>query len=72
MPARLPEGAWHDAGYQLDKVQQGYSPDNFKPMPSIGKGVAEIRVLDSIGAYRVIYFAKRPDGVYVLHDLGNC
>ena len=34
---------------------------------SIGKGVEEIRVLESSGAYRVIYFARRADAVYVLH-----
>jgi phage-related protein len=63
----FPEGARHDAGYQLDKVQRGDQPDDFKPMPSIGKGVEEIRVLDWSGAYRVIYFARREDAVYVLH-----
>ena len=36
-------------------------------LPSIGKGVEEIRVLESRGAYRVIYFARRADAVYVLH-----
>jgi phage-related protein len=63
----FPEGARHDAGYQLDKVQRGGQPDDFKPMPSIGKGVEEVRVLDLSGTYRVIYFAKRADAVYVLH-----
>jgi len=63
----FPEGARHDAGYQLDKVQRGDQPDDFKPMPSIGKGVEEIRVLDRSGAYRVIYFARGADAVHVLH-----
>jgi phage-related protein len=63
----FPESARHDAGYQLDKVQRGGQPDDFKPLPSIGKGVEEIRVLESSGAYRVIYFARRADVVYVLH-----
>ena len=63
----FPESARHDAGYQLDKVQRGGQPDDFKPLPSIGKGVEEIRVLVSSGAYRVIYFARRADAVYVLH-----
>jgi phage-related protein len=57
----------HDAGYQLDKVQRGGQPDDFRPMPSIGKGVEEIRVSDESGAYRVIYVARRADAVYVLH-----
>ncbi len=63
----FPEDARHDAGYQLDKVQRGEQPDDFKPMPSIGKGVEEIRVTDESGAYRVIYFARRSDAIYVLH-----
>jgi phage-related protein len=36
-------------------------------MPSVGKEVEEIRVSDSVGAYRVIYVARRADAVYVLH-----
>ena len=63
----FPEDARHDAGYQLDKVQRGDQPDDFKPMPAIGKGVEEIRVSDSSGAYRVIYLARRAEAVYVLH-----
>lgn len=50
----FPKDARPDAGYQLDKVQRGDQPDDFKPMPSVGKGVEEIRVLDPSGAYRVI------------------
>jgi hypothetical protein len=34
----FPQGARHDAGYQLDKVQRGHQPDDFKPMPGIGNG----------------------------------
>jgi phage-related protein len=32
----FPEDAQHDAGFQLDKVQRGEQPDDFKPMPAIG------------------------------------
>ena len=63
----FPEDVRQDAGYQLDLVQRGEQPDDFKPMPSIGKGVAEIRVRDDSGAYRVIYTARLADAVYVLH-----
>jgi phage-related protein len=62
-----PEDARHDAGYQLDKVQRGEQPDDFKPMPSIGKGVEEIRMSDDTGTYRVVYTARLADAVYVLH-----
>jgi phage-related protein len=63
----FPEDARQDAGYQLDKVQRGKQADDFKPMPSVGKGVEEIRVWDDSGTYRVIYMARLADAVYVLH-----
>lgn len=63
----LPESARSDLGYQLYKVQLGEQPDDFKPMPSIGRGVEEIRVWDKGGTYRVIYTARFADVVYVLH-----
>lgn len=63
----FPEDARQDAGYQLDKVQRGSQPDDFKPMPSIGKGVEEIRIWDDAGTYRVIYTARLKNEVVVLH-----
>ena len=63
----FPEDAKQDAGYQLDKVQRGEQPTDFKPMPTIGKGVEELRVRDESGSYRVIYTARLSDAVYVLH-----
>lgn len=63
----FPADAKQDAGYHLDKVQRGEEPIDFKPMPSIGKGVEELRVRDESGAYRVIYTARLPDAIYVLH-----
>ncbi len=63
----FPEDARHDAGFQLEQVQRGDPPHDFKPMPTIGKGVEEIRVRDRAGIYRVIYTARLADAVYVLH-----
>jgi len=63
----FPDDTKRDAGYQLDRVQHGLQPEDFKPMPTIGKGVEEIRVRDDTGAYRVIYTARLADAVYVLH-----
>jgi phage-related protein len=60
----FPEDAQHDAGYQLEQVQRGEQPHSFKPMPSIGKGVEEIRVRDDSGIYRIIYTARLADAVY--------
>jgi phage-related protein len=63
----FPESARRAAGYQIDRVQRGYDPDDWKPMPKVGKGVREIRVSEGAGAFRVIYLAKLKDAVYVLH-----
>ncbi len=63
----FPETAPREAGYQLDRVQQGLEPDDWKPMPGIGLGVREVRVRDQAGAFRVILTATRPEAVYVLH-----
>ena len=63
----FPESARSVAGYQLDKVQSGKAPTDWKPMPTVGKGVQEIRIRDGAGAFRVIYVAKFADAVYVLH-----
>jgi len=51
----------------LDKVQSGEDADDWKPMPSVGNGVHEIRVRDESGAFRLMYVAKFPEAVYVLH-----
>lgn len=56
-----------EAGHQLDRVQQGLEPDDWKPMPSVGPGVREIRIREQAGAFRVIYTATRSEAVYVLH-----
>ena len=57
----------HNAGFELDKVQRGEQPEDFKPFPTIGPGVEELRLRDETGAYRVIYIARFADAVYVLH-----
>ena len=53
-------------GRQLARVQDGLEPDDWKPMPSIGIGVKEIRVREN-RAYRLIYVAKFSEAIYVLH-----
>jgi phage-related protein len=63
----FPDDARQDAGYQLDQVQRGKQPSDFKPMPTVGKGVEELRVWDDAGTYRVIYLARLKDAVIVLH-----
>jgi phage-related protein len=63
----FPATAKREAGYQLNQVQSGGDPDDWKPMPSIGPGVREIRIRDAAGAFRIIYVAKFAEMVVVLH-----
>jgi len=63
----FPDEARRDAGFNLDAVQRGLEPEDWKTMRTVGAGVKEIRVRDATGAYRVIYLASRPEAVYVLH-----
>lgn len=63
----FPLDARREAGHQIDQAQNGRDPDDWRPMPTVGKGVREIRVRDATGAFRVIYVAKLADAVYVLH-----
>ncbi len=63
----FPLTARREAGHQLDLVQNGQYPDDWKPMPTVGRGVKEIRIGDAAGIFRVIYIAKLANSVYVLH-----
>ncbi|WP_347986369.1 type II toxin-antitoxin system RelE/ParE family toxin [Methylomonas sp. AM2-LC] len=63
----FPITARREAGHQLDQVQNGQEPDDWKPLNTVGQGVKEIRIRDASGAFRVIYVAKFTDAVYVLH-----
>lgn len=63
----FPREARRAAGYQLERVQFGHEPNDWKPMQAIGAGVREIRVRDRSGAFRVIYLANLAEAVYVLN-----
>ncbi len=63
----FPDEARQDVGRQLDLVQKGMQPNDFKPMPSVGRGVEEIRLWDEAGTFRVIYTARWKEAIYVLH-----
>lgn len=64
---KFPEGARQDAGYQLDRIQRGLRASDTRPMPTIGRGVEEIRIRDGAGSFRVVYAARFSDAIYVLH-----
>ncbi|MFP3865203.1 type II toxin-antitoxin system RelE/ParE family toxin [Pseudomonas capeferrum] len=63
----FPEGAKQRAGYQLELIQYGDEPNDWKPMESVGQGVREIRIKCKDGAFRVFYVVNRPEAVYVRH-----
>ncbi len=62
----FPALAKREAGYQLDRIQHGLDPTDWKPMNSVGQGMCEIRIQHE-GQYRVIYVASLDANVYVLH-----
>ena len=62
----FPAEARRQVGFELDAVQRGMMPTDFKPMPTVGVGVYEIRV-HVLGEWRVMYVARFEQSVYVLH-----
>jgi len=62
----FPREVRRQAGFDLDAVQRGHNPSDWKPIKAVGPGVREIR-LHIEGEHRVIYVAKLEDAVYILH-----
>lgn len=62
----FPKVARERLGYALDRIQRGLEPPDWKPMPSVGPGVREIRV--QVGRqFRVLYVTRFAEAIYVLH-----
>jgi len=64
----FPLAARREAGHQLDRLQNGREPDDWKPVNTVGRGAKELRIRHEAGAFRVIYVAKFADAIYVLHS----
>jgi phage-related protein len=64
---QFPESARREAGHQLDFVQRGKEPEDWKRMNGVGAGVREIRIRDESGIFRALYVTKFDDLIYVLH-----
>lgn len=62
----MSETARRELGHDLRSVQRGELPRDWKPIPSVGSGVVEIRV-HIHGAFRLMYIAKYAEAIYVLH-----
>ena len=63
----FPNGVRQNLGFQLWQLQQGERPAEYRPLPSIGTGVSELRDQDERAWYRVIYLSRIEDVIYVLH-----
>ena len=66
----IPAEARQQMGAELFAVQLGENPSDWKPMPTIGLGVNELRI-HAGNEYRVIYLARFPEAIYVLHVFGK-
>jgi phage-related protein len=55
----FPGAARGEGGHQLNRVQQGIDPHDWKPMTTVGIGARELRIHQD-GEFRVIYVAKFP------------
>jgi len=63
----FPEATRQNLGFDLWRLQQGERLSDYRPLPSIGAGVFELRDQDERAWYRVIYLSRRNDVIYVLH-----
>jgi phage-related protein len=63
----FPDDARRMAGFQLDRIQRGLEPFDWKAMTAVGTGVMELRVRERSGEFRVVYIAKFSDAIYLLH-----
>lgn len=62
----FPDDGRRRAGYELRRVRQGLMATDYRPLPSIGSGVQEMRIHTEL-EHRVLYTAKFEAAVYVLH-----
>ena len=54
-------------GEDIFRLERGERPLSFRPMPSVGKGVLELKQRDDAGWYRIIYLSRVKDTIYMLH-----
>src|ERR1700675_242454 len=67
----FPAAARREAGHQLDQVQHGREPDDWKPMNTVGRGVREIRIRDTAGAFRVLTTRSTCSALFPEEDAEN-
>lgn len=63
----FPKDVKGNLGYALRQLQRGEKPPDYRPLPSVGKGLAELRDQDDEGWYRIIYLSRTNDVIHVVH-----
>lgn len=64
---KFPKSVREDLGYMMESVTRGETPTSATPIPLVGPGAMELRAWDEQGTFRVIYVAKFPEVVHLLH-----
>lgn len=66
---KFPQMVRKELGKAIFDLQKGemLSMPLSRHMPAIAAGVAELRIWDRTGNYRVFYYARSPRGVLVFH-----
>lgn len=54
------------AGKRIQTLQNGGMPANWRPMPTVGAGVGEIRISNE-REHRVFFVARFHEAIYILH-----
>lgn len=62
----FPEAVQQKAGFLLDRVQRGLTPQHVKPLSGVGGGTYELKIDEAGDTYRVVYVVKLEEAVYVL------
>jgi len=64
--ADFPKDVRHTAGKRIQTLQHGGVPVNWKPMPSVGAGVGELRI-STHREHRVFFVARFHEAIYIVH-----
>ncbi|QQR59755.1 MAG: type II toxin-antitoxin system RelE/ParE family toxin [Candidatus Melainabacteria bacterium] len=63
---KFPKEVQHLVFIELESLQEGKNPFDWKTMSSVGLGVCQIHIHRPFG-HRIIYVAKFSEAIYVLH-----
>ena len=63
----FPPEVRRNLGFALRQLQWGEAPADYRPLPSVGKGLFELRDQDEAGWYRIIYLSRTNDVIHVVH-----